>query len=65
MGELIRNLIPVRRKNDSVLGMYDTINKQFYINAGSGAFTAGPTLSTDKVSMYASSNISAKEYIEI
>ena len=65
IGELIRNLIPVRRKNDSVLGLYDTITQTFYANSGTGTFTAGPTLSNDKISMYASSNISAKEFIEI
>ncbi len=38
---MIRNLIPCYRKSDSVIGLYDLINGQFYTNAGSGAFTKG------------------------
>lgn len=37
------NLIPVKDSN-WVLGMYDTINKTFYTNAGTGTFTAWPSL---------------------
>ena len=36
------NLIPARRKSDSVLGMYDTVSGTFLTNAGTGTFTAGP-----------------------
>ena len=41
-GTLIRNLIPARRKSDSVLGMVDIAdeNKTFYTNQGTGTFTA-------------------------
>ena len=40
-GALVRNMIPA--KNDSnVVGMYDTVSKTFFTNAGSGTFTAGP-----------------------
>ena len=42
---LIRDLVPVRRMSDKVLGMYDIENGTFYVNAGSGSFTAGPVLS--------------------
>ena len=38
---LVRHFIPARRKSDSVLGMYDLVNKTFYTNSGSGSFTAG------------------------
>ena len=38
---LVRNMIPVRRNSDSVLGMYDTVNNVFYTNAGTGTFIAG------------------------
>ena len=41
-GNLDLNLIPAQRNSDNVLGMWDTVSKTFYINAGSGSFTAGP-----------------------
>lgn len=41
-GAMIRNFIPAKRKSDNVIGMYDTVNRQFYTNSGSGSFTAGP-----------------------
>ncbi len=37
---LVRNFIPCKN-TDSVIGMYDTVNSQFYQNAGTGEFTAG------------------------
>ena len=40
--QLVFNGIPARRNSDSVVGMWDTVTKTFFINAGSGAFTAGP-----------------------
>lgn len=39
---LILNLIPVQRKSDNVIGLFDTIGHGFYTNNGSGTFTAGP-----------------------
>lgn len=41
-GVPIRNYVPCYRKSDGVIGLYDTINKQFKINEGSGSFTKGP-----------------------
>lgn len=41
---LIRDFIPVIRTSDSVVGLYDLENDVFYTNAGSGSFTAGPTI---------------------
>lgn len=41
-GVLVQNFIPARRNSDSVLGMYDTVSKTFFTNAGTGTFTAGP-----------------------
>lgn len=35
------HLIPVIRKSDSVSGLYDLVNKNFYVNIGSGTFTSG------------------------
>ena len=40
-GEVIRNYVPCYRKSDGVIGLYDTINKQFKINEGTGSFTKG------------------------
>ena len=40
--ELIRDFIPVKRKSDNVICLYDKVIKTFYINQGTGTFTAGP-----------------------
>ena len=37
--ELIRNLVPVLKNTEA--GMYDTVNKQWYGNAGTGSFLYG------------------------
>lgn len=34
----VRNMIPCVRKSDSKPGMYDTVSKTFYTNAGTGEF---------------------------
>ena len=41
-GTLVRDFTPVRRVNDSVVGLYDSVGGQFYGNLGSGSFSAGP-----------------------
>lgn len=51
------NGIPCRRKSDNVLGFYDTISKTFFTNAGTGTFTAGP-------SVYVPNEYREVEYIE-
>lgn len=38
---LVKKFVPCYRKNDNVVGMYDIINKTFYTNSGTGAFTKG------------------------
>ena len=38
-GTLVRNFIPCKNP-EGVIGMYDTVGKQFYANAGTGNFTA-------------------------
>ena len=43
-GTLVRDFVPARRESDGVLGMYDLANGQFYTNAGTGTFTAGPVV---------------------
>lgn len=40
-GEEIMHLLPCRRKSDSVVGLYDTVGKQFFTSANSIPFTAG------------------------
>jgi len=39
---LVLNLIPVKRRSDNVVCLYDLISKTYYTNKGSGSFTAGP-----------------------
>lgn len=41
---LVRDFIPVYRKSDSVVGMYDSVNDVFYTNKWSGSFTKWPDL---------------------
>lgn len=43
-GTLVRDFTPARRANDSAVGLYDSVNGQFYGNAGSGSFSAGPVV---------------------
>lgn len=40
---LVRNFIPCK-DSSGVIGLYDTVNNQFYQNAGSGTFIAGPEI---------------------
>lgn len=42
-GVLIRNFIPCKNASGTV-GLYDSVNNQFYQNAGSGTFIAGPEI---------------------
>ena len=46
---LVRNLIPVKRNSDNVLGMYDTISETFFTNSGTGNFIAGPVYNSSIV----------------
>lgn len=41
---LLYDFVPVKRKSDNVLGVYDLVNDVFYTNAGTGSFTAGAEL---------------------
>ena len=40
-GQLIHNYVPVKRKSDNEIGLYDTVSGNFLTNAGTGSFTAG------------------------
>lgn len=39
---LVRDFVPCYRKSDSVIGMYDLVNKQFYTNVGTWTFAKWP-----------------------
>ncbi|MBP9999352.1 MAG: hypothetical protein KBT14_01505 [Proteobacteria bacterium] len=41
---LVFNAVPAKRNSDNVLGMYDTVSGQFFENAGTGDFIAGPVV---------------------
>lgn len=45
-GTLVRDYIPCKNAS-GVVGMWDDVNSQFYTNAGTGAFTAGPEVKPD------------------
>lgn len=40
-GMLVRDFIPVRRKSDGVIGMYDLVGRKFYTSPNGEAFTGG------------------------
>lgn len=40
-GTPIRNFVPAKRNSDDVVGLYDTVTKTFFTNAGTGSFVAG------------------------
>ena len=40
-GVIVKHFIPVKKKANSELGMYDIINNKFYTNKGTGTFIAG------------------------
>jgi hypothetical protein len=60
----IRNFLPARQISDGAIGLYDIINNQFYTNAGSGDFMAGPALTTGQASMLHNGGLTAREIIE-
>lgn len=40
-GKPVRNFIPVKRKSDGVIGMYDLVGRKFYTSPNGEAFTGG------------------------
>lgn len=40
-GKLVRDFIPVKRKSDGMIGMYDLVGRKFYISPNGVAFTGG------------------------
>jgi len=43
-GNLVREFIPVKIKETGEVGMWDLVERRFYENYGSGAFTGGPAV---------------------
>lgn len=41
-GVLARDFVPAKRDSDGAVGMWDPVGQQFYENAGTGSFNAGP-----------------------
>jgi len=41
---IVRDLVPVKRNSDNAIGMYDIVSGQFFTNAGTGDFIAGPVI---------------------
>ena len=44
LDKIVYSFVPVIRKSDGAIGMYNKKNKQFYGNSGSGTFTAGSVI---------------------
>lgn len=45
-GQAVRDFVPCKNASGAV-GLYDTVEGQFYANAGTGTFTAGPEIIPD------------------
>ena len=45
---LVRDFIPCYRKADNEIGLYDTVNNQFYTNQGTGTFLKGENVNNYK-----------------
>ena len=41
---IVRDFIPAKRISDNEYGLWDKVTKEFYSNAGTGTFTAGPAI---------------------
>lgn len=61
---LIRNFIPCYRKSDSVIGLYDTVNKVFYTNAGTGTFLKGNDINRKVLSKARLSTIEGNSVVD-
>lgn len=45
-GTLIRDYVPAKNSS-GIVGLYDVVNNEFYQNAGTGTFTAGPEVEAE------------------
>lgn len=50
-GTVVFNGIAAKRKSDNAIGMYDTVSKTFFMNAGTGTFTAGAEIPATPVAI--------------
>jgi len=50
-GDLVFDLVPVRRNSDNELGLYNRVNNTFYGNSGMGTFTAPNTAAGDSYAL--------------
>lgn len=68
----VGHYIPCYRKSDNVIGMYDTVNNQFYTNVGTGTFLKGADINKSwgnkytfkDEAIYLNDNIKIAENIE-
>ena len=56
---LVRNLIPAKNSSN-VIGMYDTVSGNFFTNAGTGDFIAGPEVSANAIKIATTAYNSAR-----
>ena len=47
-GTIVRNYIPCQTTSGEI-GLWDSLNKMFYRNAGTGTFTAGPAVASPSI----------------
>lgn len=45
---IVANFIPCYRKSDNEIGLFDTVNRVFYTNAGTGTFLKGADVDTNE-----------------
>lgn len=62
-GEEVRMFVPVRRNSDSVAGLYDLANSNFYPSASSTALVAGPEIATLEPFSATASDIEGGAYL--
>ena len=48
---LVRNMVPCYRISDGVVGMYDFVSDQLFVNSGSGAFQRGPEVENNRAQL--------------
>ena len=62
--QVVRHYIPARRSSDNALGVYEVYTNTFLTNAGTGTFTAGPTLVSNKAQISSTHSLGARSFIE-
>ena len=61
---LVRHYIPMRRKSDGALGLYEEKQKEFFINQGTSTFVPGETITSNYSLIHSNGNCSSNEFIE-